>query len=41
MDLISLYIDKPSDSGCIGFALRIWRFTLSLTWRLKAADEKW
>lgn len=31
-------IDDPADTGCVGFALRIWRLTLSVTWRLPRAD---
>jgi hypothetical protein len=36
---IQFMIDKPEETGCYGFVLRIGRFALSVAYRRKAADE--
>jgi hypothetical protein len=37
--LFRLTIDKPEETGCYGFVLRIGRFALSVAYRRRAADE--
>lgn len=35
---ISFYWDKPEESGCRGFALRLGRATFSFTWKTALAN---